>query len=224
YACRCGRHRGTLAASHTFTVLSSLPEAMRLPSGLNATPLTHSVCPLRVRSSLPVAASPTSTGVSPLPAPTRMPTGRSAPRLTQSVCPFRERVSLPVAASHTFTVLSSLPEAMRLPSGLNATQVTHSVCPLRVRSSFPSAVSAGPSGSANSTAADATGKNNRQREQVRGMGISLWAPPEAFVVGTYPARCRTPGSAAGAAGWDVDPGQASGSAPVGGNASFGPTC
>src|SRR5262249_35094197 len=38
-------------ASHTFTVRSALAEARRRPSGLNATPLTGPVCPLRVRVS-----------------------------------------------------------------------------------------------------------------------------------------------------------------------------
>ena len=39
------------SASHTFTVLSSAPLAMRLPSGLKATPVTPPVCPLRERTS-----------------------------------------------------------------------------------------------------------------------------------------------------------------------------
>ena len=42
-----------VAASQTFTVPSTLAEAIRLPSGLNATLLTPSVCPLRVRISSP---------------------------------------------------------------------------------------------------------------------------------------------------------------------------
>ena len=41
-----------MAASHTFTVLSPLAEARRLPSGLNATLVTPLVCPLRVSSLL----------------------------------------------------------------------------------------------------------------------------------------------------------------------------
>ena len=53
-----------LSASHTFTVLSSLPLTMRLPSGLNATLLTQPVCPLRVRVSLPLSASQTFTVLS----------------------------------------------------------------------------------------------------------------------------------------------------------------
>ena len=37
---------GRSAASHTFTVLSSLPETIRLPSGLNATPIHVAGVPL----------------------------------------------------------------------------------------------------------------------------------------------------------------------------------
>ena len=48
-------------ASHTFTVPSSLADASRPPSGLNATLLTRPVCPLRVRVSWPVPASHTFT-------------------------------------------------------------------------------------------------------------------------------------------------------------------
>ena len=44
-------------ASHTFTVLSSLAEARRLPSGLKHTLVTYLVCPLRVRATCPVTAS-----------------------------------------------------------------------------------------------------------------------------------------------------------------------
>jgi hypothetical protein len=48
-----------LPASHTFTVLSELPETMRLLSDENDTLLTRSACPLRVTVSCPLAASHT---------------------------------------------------------------------------------------------------------------------------------------------------------------------
>ena len=48
-----------LIASQILTLLSMLAVARSLPSGLNATLTTRSVCPLRVRRSLPVAASQT---------------------------------------------------------------------------------------------------------------------------------------------------------------------
>ena len=49
-------------ASQTFTVSSSqLAEAMRRPSGLNATPVTTPVCPLSVSVSCPEPASQTLT-------------------------------------------------------------------------------------------------------------------------------------------------------------------
>src|SRR4051812_41959743 len=43
--------------SQSLIVLSPLPEARVLPSGLNTTDLTESVCPLRVASSLPSTSS-----------------------------------------------------------------------------------------------------------------------------------------------------------------------
>src|SRR5215468_7077135 len=46
-----------LAASHTFDVLSQLPDSTRLPSGENVTDHTKSEWPSKVRISWPVAAS-----------------------------------------------------------------------------------------------------------------------------------------------------------------------
>ena len=96
---------------------------MRLPSGLNATLVTTSVCPLRTRTSWPFSASHTFTVSSDtaVPETMRLPSGLNATLDTSSVCPLRVRTSWPVSASHTFTVLSPLPLTMRLPSGLNAT-------------------------------------------------------------------------------------------------------
>ena len=88
---------GRSAASHTFTVLSSLAEASRLPSGLNATPDDPLVCPLRVRVSWP---------------------GRGVPHL--------HRIVVAGASSRVRE------PRLREPSGLNATLVTLPVCPLRV--------------------------------------------------------------------------------------------
>src|SRR5207249_3918326 len=42
---RCSARGSPRSASHTFTVLSVLPEAMRLPSAENATLVTGRVCP-----------------------------------------------------------------------------------------------------------------------------------------------------------------------------------
>ena len=54
-------------ASHILTVLSSLPEAMYLPSGLHATEFTLLVWPSRVLMSLPLSASHILTVLSLLP-------------------------------------------------------------------------------------------------------------------------------------------------------------
>src|ERR1700731_4298597 len=81
---------GPLAASHTFTVASELPEASRLPSGLKHTLLTAFVCPLRVRTTWPVAASHTFTVLSQLPEASRLPSGLKHTLWTgRCVCPLR---------------------------------------------------------------------------------------------------------------------------------------
>ena len=57
-----------VSASHTRTVLSPLPETMRVPSGLNATAITASVWPVSGGPiGWPVAASHTRTVLSLLP-------------------------------------------------------------------------------------------------------------------------------------------------------------
>src|SRR5262245_52433365 len=124
-------------ASHTFTVPSSLAEAMRLPSGLNATLSTQPVCPLRVSASNPIRASHTFTVLSSLPDTMRVPSAENATLVTPPVCPLMVSSSCPVCASHTFTVWSQLPEAIRLPSAENATLWTVLVCPWRVRTCCP---------------------------------------------------------------------------------------
>src|SRR2546429_117211 len=73
---------GSARASHTFTVWSSLPEAIRLPSGENATQSTKLVCPLSVRTSCPVWASHTFTVWSPLPEAIRFPSSENATLFT----------------------------------------------------------------------------------------------------------------------------------------------
>ena len=68
-----------MSASHTRTVLSPLPEAMRLPSGLNATLDTAPVCPVSGwPTGWPVAASQTRTVLSSLPEAIRLPSGLNA--------------------------------------------------------------------------------------------------------------------------------------------------
>ena len=64
--------------SHTFAVLSPLPVTMRLPSGLNATLVTGSVCPLSRAGAVPVRASHTFAVLSQLPVTMRVPSGLNA--------------------------------------------------------------------------------------------------------------------------------------------------
>ena len=92
-----------VAASHTFTVLSSLPEARRVPSWLNATAVTIKEWPLSVRTSSPVAVSHTFTALSPPAEARRVPSGLNATPNT----PLNWRsvsATLPAAGTHTFTV------------------------------------------------------------------------------------------------------------------------
>ena len=99
------------------------PEAIRVPSGLNA---TLSTAPL-----WPVSGSPTGLAGGRVPHSHRSvataggdPGAVGAERHTDhpvSVAGERLADRWPVAASHTRTVPSSLPEAIRVPSGLNAT-------------------------------------------------------------------------------------------------------
>ena len=90
------------ASRHTSSpVRSELAEASRLPSGLNATLQTSSVCPLRVRNSCPVAASQIFTVWSKLPEASRLLSGLNATLLMSLVWPLRviwpqDILSLPV--------------------------------------------------------------------------------------------------------------------------------
>ena len=82
-------------ASQTFTVPSSLAEASRLPSGLNATLMTSPVCPLRVRVSCPVPASHTFTVLSSLAEASRLPSGLNATLVTAVRVPLEGEGFLP---------------------------------------------------------------------------------------------------------------------------------
>ena len=127
--------------SQSLIVLSQLPEANVLPSGLNATEVTRIECPASVNMHLPVAASQSLTVLSSLPEARCFPSGLNATEVTRSECPASVPMHLPVAASQSLTVLSSLPEARRFPSGLNATEVTRIECPASVPMLLPVATS-----------------------------------------------------------------------------------
>ncbi len=116
------RSLGRATAGHSRRVRSELTEARRCPSGLKATSMTASVCPVR--------ASPMGWRVSEfhkrivwsLPAEaSRCPSGLNATLSTESVCPVRGApTGWRVSEFHNRTVLSMLAEASRCPSGLNA--------------------------------------------------------------------------------------------------------
>ena len=97
-----------VSASHSRTVLSSLPEASRCPSGLNATLFTASVWPVSGSPmGWPVSASHSRTVLSSLPEASRCPSGLNATLYTVSVWPVRGwPTGWPVSASHSRTVLS----------------------------------------------------------------------------------------------------------------------
>ena len=92
-----------VAASHSRSVLSSLPETMRCPSGLNATPVTASVWPVSgAPTGWPVPASYTRTVLSTLPEAMCLPSGLNATPVTASVWPVSGApTGWPVPASHT---------------------------------------------------------------------------------------------------------------------------
>ena len=112
-----------VSASHTRTVLSLLPEAMRCAVGAER----HAAHRLGVAGEwladgLAGVGVPHPHRVVPLPETMRVPSGLNATLITGPVWPVSGApMGWPVAASHSRTVLSALPEAMRCPSGLNAT-------------------------------------------------------------------------------------------------------
>src|SRR5262249_60974269 len=138
------------ATSHSLTVLSTPAEARVVPSGLQETDNTPSVCPLRTAFSWPVCGSHSLTVLSMLAEASVLPSGLYATARTQPVCPLRVARSRPVATSHSLTTLSSspgagtgtaagagagklspYPEASVLPSGAHATASTPPARPPR---------------------------------------------------------------------------------------------
>ena len=73
-----------LAASHSFTVLSSLAEARRRPSGLNATPMTPVVWPRKVSDFLAGVGVPEPHRAVLLAEARRRPSGLNATPLTHA--------------------------------------------------------------------------------------------------------------------------------------------
>src|SRR5437588_6575534 len=118
-----------LTGIQTCTVLSSLPEARRLPSGDHATVCTLPPCARWVKTFVPLVASQTCTVLSSPPDAIRVPSGDHATAATGRLCPRYVKRWLPVAASQICTVPSLPVDAIRLPSGDHATACTRSQCP-----------------------------------------------------------------------------------------------
>ena len=104
------------SASQIRIVLSSEPEATRLPSGENATDLIQSVCPWNGSpTGFPVSASQIRMVLSSDPETMRLPSGKNAIDVMQSVCPWNGcPTGFPVSASQIRIVSSSDPEITTL--------------------------------------------------------------------------------------------------------------
>jgi hypothetical protein len=107
---------------HKIIVVSPLPDAIFLPSGVKATEYTLPVWPFKVavcvrvftfQSLIVLSSPPTEANV--------LPSGLNARESTDSSCPLNVAVSMPDFTSHNLTVSSWLPEASVFPSGQKAT-------------------------------------------------------------------------------------------------------
>src|SRR5262249_28797843 len=108
-------------ASQTLISSSPPPVTIRDPSGLNDAEAKPLLCPLSVRSSVPVLASQTFADPSSpvLVVTTRDPSALNDAELIAVDCPLSVMISVPVLASQTFVgpLLSAV--RTRDPSGLN---------------------------------------------------------------------------------------------------------
>ena len=106
------------------TVVSSLPETARRPSGEKATEFTPMECPSIRHTSLPLARSHKWTGPSRPPDKARRQSGENTTHLTCLSSLFNRLSSFPLATSHKRAVLSRPPERMSRPSAEQATLAT----------------------------------------------------------------------------------------------------
>src|SRR3989338_2984115 len=119
------------STSQRIIVLSQLPDARVVPSGLKATDLTEEECPLSVFIAFPVSISQRIIFLSLLPDARILPSGLKATELISLlVCPSNFRISLPVEASQSMRILSLPPDNIYLPSGENVTERTEPECPI----------------------------------------------------------------------------------------------
>lgn len=111
----------------------ALPGSEEGAVGEKAMLLTQSLCPRRVRISLPVVASHSFTVVSQDADAIAWVDGLNATERTQLACPTSRCSVSPVGITHTRMVASSEPDAKSSESGLQARVLTGPVCPSRVR-------------------------------------------------------------------------------------------
>ena len=116
-----------LAMSHSFSVLSSLPERAVRPSGEKATDQTEPECPVKVRSSSPVPGAPEFQCLVRAAGKSSAPIREKATKLTQlsNTLIWMQggvvvRSHCPVATSQYINVPSLLPERAMRPSGEKA--------------------------------------------------------------------------------------------------------
>src|SRR5437870_4704567 len=101
-----------VAASHSFSVSSKLPDSTRAPSGEKAAELTVLEWPSKVRRTFPVAGSHNSSDLSPPADSTRAPSGEKAAEVTR-LDSLKERRTCPVAASDSAVASPSLLDSAR---------------------------------------------------------------------------------------------------------------
>ena len=113
-----------VATSHNRTVPSALPLARVLPSGLNATEKTESVCACEGRDTAEADHVPQPHRAIAAAAGQGLAVRAERHRQVAGVEPVKLPICWRVATSHNRTRASLLPLARVLPSGLNATEKT----------------------------------------------------------------------------------------------------
>jgi len=91
--------------SHTIRLVSSDPDTIRVPSGLNATSNTPAVCPSKCRAISPVSRSHNTSEPSHVPPSTNRPSGLNATADTRASSSLKRRNTPPVATFQRITVL-----------------------------------------------------------------------------------------------------------------------
>src|SRR4051812_43631236 len=106
-----------------------LDEASHLPSGLNATDVTASVCPLSIARGFPLARSQRRMVLFLLPDETTLSSGENATHRTALAWPLKDDCLFPLATSQSMTRRSEAPEASVLSSRLKRIAEWPRPCP-----------------------------------------------------------------------------------------------